>query len=356
MKKALLLLLAVALLVGLGIFFYDNGRIAEGVFIEGIPVGGMRYEQVLELCRSLSPKYDAACLISAADYRQWVSFKELGLRRDYIKATETAYQVGREQGIFLRLRSKLVNARFGTYVRIKWVWDEQKAYQLAAGIADSLFAEPRSASCYIDKSGAVSLSADAYGLAVDVEESVRQAEPAAIADGIWQLKTESIPPAISLEAVQAWQINGELASYSSRFDVAQIARSQNIRLAAAALDNALLMPGEEFSFNNTTGARTAAKGYRNAYIIVNNRFEMGMGGGVCQVSSTLYNAVLKAGLSVTERFPHSLSVTYVPKGKDAAVSYGTLDFKFVNTTDRPIIVHSEYKKGVLKISLFGHIA
>ena len=116
-------------------------------------------------------------------------------------------------------------------------------------------------------------------------------------------------------------------------------RGENIRLAAQALHNYLLAPGEIFSFNEATGPRVPERGYKLAPIIVGGTVVPGYGGGVCQVSTTLYNAVLNAGLQVVQRFPHSRPVGYVPKGKDATVS-NYLDFKFRNNTDRFILIKS----------------
>ena len=145
------------------------------------------------------------------------------------------------------------------------------------------------------------------------------------------------------------------ASFYTTFSSSTSERKNNIKIAAMALNDAFIDVGGEFSFNDRVGPRTEARGYKKAKIIFNGHFIDGIGGGVCQVSSTLYNAVLLANLPVTERFPHSLKVNYVPEGMDATVSYGTFDFKFVNSMDPPIIIHSECENGKLTITLFGHL-
>lgn len=114
-------------------------------------------------------------------------------------------------------------------------------------------------------------------------------------------------------------------------------RATNIILATASLNNYIMFPGDVFSFNKANGPRTAERGYQPAPIIVGNAVVPGIGGGVCQVSSTLYNAVLQAGLEVVERYPHSQPVGYVPPGKDATIS-DYLDFKFRNNTDSMIML------------------
>ncbi|MBL0389166.1 VanW family protein [Tumebacillus sp. ITR2] len=114
-------------------------------------------------------------------------------------------------------------------------------------------------------------------------------------------------------------------------------RVQNIELASQKFNGKILMPGEELSFNNTTGdSNDPASGWKLATVIVGKKFEEGYGGGICQVSTTLYNAVLRGGLKITERYTHSLPVGYVEPGQDATVSYPELDFKFVNSTPTPV--------------------
>lgn len=114
-------------------------------------------------------------------------------------------------------------------------------------------------------------------------------------------------------------------------------RVQNIKLANSKISGMILLPGQTFSFNDTTGdSNDPNGGWQLATVIVGKEFTDGYGGGICQVSSTLYNSVLKAGLTVRERYTHSLPVGYVPEGQDATVSYPELDFRFINSYDVPV--------------------
>jgi vancomycin resistance protein YoaR len=114
------------------------------------------------------------------------------------------------------------------------------------------------------------------------------------------------------------------------------------------------MPGGEFSFNEAVGPTIKKRGYLAGKIFVNGRTAMGYGGGVCQVSSTLFCAADKMGLLTTERHYHSLPVNYVPKGMDAATSYGVIDYKFVNTKDFPIIIKTLTKDGKIHVGIFEY--
>lgn len=132
----------------------------------------------------------------------------------------------------------------------------------------------------------------------------------------------------------------ELSSYSTIIKDNSAGRLTNISITCKALDNTIIKANETFSFNDIVGKPTVEKGYQEANVIINNKTEKGIGGGNCQVSSTIYNAVLAVPeLSVVERHEHGMTVSYVPEGKDAAVSYGSLDLKFKNNTGKDLILN-----------------
>lgn len=142
-----------------------------------------------------------------------------------------------------------------------------------------------------------------------------------------------------------------VATFTTRFNSGVVGRSKNIELSAEAINNVIVGAGDIFSFNTTVGPSDAKHGYQKAKEIVNKQLVDGIGGGICQTSSTLFNAVDKLGVSYIEKHHHSLSVGYVPAGRDATVSYGGPDFRFQNTTGAPFIIKSIYKKGSLTIEV-----
>ncbi|OLN28090.1 cell wall-binding repeat-containing protein [Desulfosporosinus metallidurans] len=143
-----------------------------------------------------------------------------------------------------------------------------------------------------------------------------------------------------------------ISQYSTNFDSSQANRTENIRLAAKALDGTLLAPGERFSFNGSVGERTAEAGYKEALIIEGDIFTPGLGGGVCQVSSTLYNAVIIANLEILEKHRHTLPISYVPPGQDATVAFPALDFKFRNSLDTSVLIRSTVQGNTLTFQLY----
>ncbi len=166
-----------------------------------------------------------------------------------------------------------------------------------------------------------------------------------------KLPVETLKPKVT--ATQLEQVDQKrIGKYTTRYNPGEINRTTNVRLSSQAINNLVLRPGEEFSFNKTVGQRTAQRGYKMATVIVNGEFTDGMGGGICQTSSTLYNSVDRAGLQVTARYSHSKEVNYVPKGRDATVAWYGPDFKFRNSLSKPILIKSSANGGYLTVEVF----
>ncbi|MDP4125340.1 MAG: VanW family protein [Bacillota bacterium] len=149
------------------------------------------------------------------------------------------------------------------------------------------------------------------------------------------------------------KIQSILGDYTTYFNAQDLPRTKNVRLAALALNNRLIPPGQVFSFNDVVGERTEAAGYLPAYVFVDRAVVKGDGGGICQDSSTLYQVVRQANLPIEEKHTHSLPVSYVLKGEDATVSYGILDFRFRNDTQGYLLMSASTGSNWLRIRLLG---
>lgn len=150
------------------------------------------------------------------------------------------------------------------------------------------------------------------------------------------------------------KVNGIIGTYTTKFSTNLKGRNENIRVAASYMNNYLLMPGEVFSYNEVTKLKTEKNGYKKATVIVNGEIEEGLGGGVCQVSSTLYNSVLYSGLETVQRRPHSIPSNYVYYGRDAVVSDYSIDFKFKNNYDFPIYIKTYVSSDSVTVSIYGN--
>lgn len=187
------------------------------------------------------------------------------------------------------------------------------------------------------------------GVFVDVQKTIENTLAAAAFTEV-QIVRIDIPARYKTEDLRA--ANQVLGSYSTYLQ-GSAARINNIHTAVRSIHHTVVWPDEIFSFNDTTGPRTAEQGYLPAPIILQGGLNLGLGGGVCQVSSTLYNAVLQAGLSIVERHPHSRPVRYVPPGRDATVNYGYLDMKFKNNRQGPVIIKMSVYGGKIQTQILG---
>lgn len=144
-----------------------------------------------------------------------------------------------------------------------------------------------------------------------------------------------------------------IGRYVTSFNAQNKTRTKNIELASKAINNHVIFPGETFSFNKVVGKRTTTKGYMRAPVIIRGEFSEDIGGGICQVSSTLFNAVDSAGLKIVQRFSHSRKVPYIPPGRDATVSWYGPDFEFKNNYNQPVLIQAKTFGNMLIIKLYS---
>jgi len=148
-------------------------------------------------------------------------------------------------------------------------------------------------------------------------------------------------------------LNTVLASFTTEFDPSNESRTHNIQLASDKINGTLIKPGEQFSFNDVVGERTAEAGYDDAPVMIDGKLVPGIGGGICQVSSTIFNTALLSGMNIIERTPHFEPVGYIQAGRDATVAWGYLDFKFRNPYQHSIYILSVMNNGTLTIYIIG---
>ena len=160
-------------------------------------------------------------------------------------------------------------------------------------------------------------------------------------------------PDCTVDQYKALLFRDVLGQCTTDFNPGNVGRTTNVLLATDFCNGVILMPGEVFSYNESVGPRTYERGFKDATVYVGNSAEDGVGGGICQVSSTIYYAALRADLKIVERYAHSRMVTYVPLGEDATVAWGSKDFRFENNTDYPIKVVTSHKTNNLTVKLYG---
>ena len=191
---------------------------------------------------------------------------------------------------------------------------------------------------------------EVVGIDFDVEEAKKILEED---KEEYVIKLTLTQPKVTLSQIGSEAFPDRLSYFTTRYDPGVADRSTNLRIACEKLNGKVIMPGETFSYNKALGPRTVAAGYKNGKIYENGKVVDGIGGGICQISSTLYNAVLEANLEIVERRNHQFVTSYVGAGRDATVVYGVTDFKFKNTRKYPVRLVASSKNGVATVSVYG---
>jgi vancomycin resistance protein YoaR len=192
------------------------------------------------------------------------------------------------------------------------------------------------------------------GVAIDVPRTTASVLAAAgrRTHRVARISEAVVQPSRTTAAAKAMGISGLVSSYETFFGGIPN-RIHNVELVSHLVDNKLIAPGATFSFNGTTGARTAEKGFLTAPVIINGELQTGLGGGVCQVSTTVFNAAYEAGLPITARTNHALYISHYPLGRDATVDYPDVDLKFVNDTPHWLLLRTFVTSSSLSVNLYG---
>ncbi len=238
---------------------------------------------------------------------------------------------------------------------ITYSYDEALVDEWIQSIADQVYVEKEESSFKMVSTGTFEVNEGRQGYSIDantIKEQVKTALNANPSEPV-SVTAEVIVDKQTLDPELLKSVNYKISTYSSSFPVG-IPRAKNVELATSKINKTLLMPGDEFSYTEKVSPVIAANGYVDATIFVNAQQVDGIGGGICQVSSTLYNSVLLAGILPTERRNHSLKVGYVPVGLDATMAEDLIDFKFVNTLDYPIYINAYTNNGTLTIEFWSN--
>jgi vancomycin resistance protein YoaR len=227
------------------------------------------------------------------------------------------------------------------------------AQRWLASLARSVDRAPRDATFRV-VSGGIELVPSRPGRTLDLGAARKALERAVFSSTgrAATVATSTTPAARTTEVARAMGIEEVVGSYTTTYGGTP-GRLHNVQLVADLIDGALVAPGARFSFNQTTGERNAAKGFEAAPVIINGELESGIGGGVCQVSTTVFNAAFEAGLSIEKRTNHALYISHYPIGRDATVNYPDLDLVFRNDTDHWLLLRTFVSPGSLTVNLYG---
>ena len=214
--------------------------------------------------------------------------------------------------------------------------------------------KPQDARFQVTATGKLVVRPSAPGLLLDIPATAKAIAAAAFSadERLAKLVVRVAEPARTTADAKAMGITGVVASYTTTYGGTP-GRLNNVQLVSELIDGTLVAPGGTFSFNDTTGERTADKGFQEAPVIINGELQNGLGGGVCQVSTTVFNAAYESGLPITARTNHALYISHYPTGRDATVNYPDLDMRFTNDTGNWLLLRTFVGAGSLTVNLYG---
>lgn len=323
-------------------------KVPAGVTVVGIEVGDMSRDQAAHRLRSWWDQERRAPIslrLEGSDETFSASATKLGVALDDA-ATVNALPV---DGFFARLRRKVTGERAEVNAVLKFKATEPDLTSLREFVESRVPERKPARVTY--RAGTFQRTPEVVGFTLD-DSAVFDA-----ALDAYQNQTVGIipvrPDAKKVSDADLLAIDEVSSEFTTRFSEGKVARSSNIRLAASLIDGIVLAPGEQFSFNKTVGRRTAARGFKEAGVYKDGKHDIDIGGGICQVSTTLYNAALFGNLKIVRRSNHSMPVPYVPIGRDATVDYGTVDLVIENSTDKPIAISATVGGGSITFRILG---
>ena len=345
---------AVVVIGSISVSMTNQDRVVMGVQSDGTTLAGMTKNEVHTYFeKSAKGKLTHKAAFLTYQKLSWtITPEDISLQANVDEAADAAYQVGRNASLPVNLFTQLKCALFGTNIKLTASYDHDQLTQKLNQIKQDVHTDPVNATAQLQANGTIKKTPAVTGLTLDIEplqDSLGPQLEALQLTAKAEVSPEKQEPFITNDDLSA--IDSVLAAYTTRFSPGD--RGDNIGLAASQLQGALIRSQSTLSFNNIVGHRTRSAGYKNAGVIVNGEPAIDVGGGVCQVSSTLYNAVLLAGMKPTERCNHSLPSSYVPRGRDATVADDLLDLAFQNPLPHPVYLRVSNTGSALTIYVLG---
>ncbi len=353
--------LALAILWG-GLHLYaDRQTLPEGVKVGGVNVGGMDKTMALQLVeKKLDELKQRPLLLTDSDSSAQnikLTLGEAGIDykadafRSAIKAlsaghlwtrAQTRFSFEKEWPITPFRQEKFLQSKFGMD------WEEQR-YGMPVNAVRQIDANDQVR--YIPGRSARRL--DWTKLNVAMNKALPRDFTASENSIRVELPFYQLEPKITVDSLRSEGIERKITQFSTSLGSSSEGRVYNVNSAASAVDGTTLKPGDIFDYGQVIAKAERTHGFREAPVIVNGRLESGIGGGICQVSSTVYNAALRVGLDIVERRNHSLPVSYLPKGQDATFATGSINFRFRNNTGKHLLLRAAVQNRTLTVKIFG---
>lgn len=343
----------VVVLVCFVIHFLLYPKIYQGVQVEGVDLSGYSQEEAAKLLIAWQEERQRQVITFSFGENQFqLKGTSIDFSMDIQKSLLAAWSYGRDGSWWQRIKKIKDAKQQGYQIPVDIRYNEAKLTALIEEWQSHIERPARNATISM-ATGKIAKEQQGYCLEVDelrtlILESLLKSE-----DRVKNFPIAIRYPRVTADKLESANIHEVLSRYTTTFNPQDNNRGVNIKLAAEQVNGHILYPGETFSFNDIVGPREKSYGFKEAMEIVDGEFVPGVGGGICQLSSTLYNAVMLANLDTVERYNHSKALSYVPLGRDATVVFDILDFKFVNNTLKPLMIMAEVNDDQLTVAIWG---
>lgn len=414
---SIIIIILMVLSTGFALININNENIIKGISIDGIKVQNLSKEEANKLINDkIEEKINNEIKIYVDDEEQTLLLSQIELTYNTENAVENAYKIGRQKNIFVNNFEILKSKLFGNNMDLEFSYNEELLNNVIQGIKNNIpnavinptyciedneliitkgtegltinkdelkdkiiekFKLDSDAnikiSTYMVKPEEIDIEEIYDEVYTEVQDAYYTTEPFQIYPEVKGvdfnldeakelLKEDKEEYIITLIVTEPQKTTSDIGTeafpdrisiFQTRYDATNRTRTTNLQLAVNKINGVVLMPGETFSYNKTLGKRTAEAGYKDAAGYSGGKVVQMIGGGICQISSTLYDAVVYANLEIVERHNHAFLTSYVGAGKDATVVYGSLDFQFKNTREYPIKIVSYMQNGIATVCIYG---
>ena len=355
--------LKIAILLSLLIVSFDNvvlsnavgfeGKIHKNIYVRDIDISNLTREEAKNKINKIIESNNSFILNLSEN--KYVFLKEdIDVDYNVDDLIETAYGIGRNEGIISNIKT-IGNLRLGKKIILDYriTYDEKKLNKYLMELNKKIYKKPKNATIRINN-GQIIITKEKNGYKLNKDKLKNT-----LVEKIVNMDcSEEIIPIITIKPVYLYEdlskIDTVLGRFETYFNSQNYNRSTNIKLAASATTNILLNQGEVFSFNSNIQNSDIGKYLKEAPVIINGKSEKGRGGGMCQVSSTIYNAALYSGMSIISVRNHSIPSPYIEKGRDATVSGGIIDLKFKNNYKTPVYIYNQVMGNKIVCTIYGN--
>lgn len=358
MKKKILIAVAVVVILAAGGFFYLNHKVSsavkddkilKGVSCEGISVGGMTKKEAQDAIEAeMKEIHKEKITLYVDDEKTSAKIESLGAAADAKKTVEEAYALGRTGNIFDQYSDvKKKKHKLQVYRQ----YDKAKFEKKIKKATKKIITEPKNASV-TRKDGKFVIKKEKTGYTLNMDQTFANFKKAVEA-GKSKAKLDVEKKKAKYTSKDMTHIKDVLGTYTTEYGGSPYGRKINVANGASKINGSMVYPGETLSVYETVSPFTKENGYALAGSYENGQTVQTYGGGICQVSTTLYNAVIRAELEIVERFPHSMTVHYVPRSADAAIAGTHKDMKFKNTFDTPVYIEGKANGSTITFTVYG---